>query len=44
MLEIERSQAADKAKARAAEQSQAVAQRYLVLGGVFADPAVARRP
>jgi general secretion pathway protein D len=42
MLEIERSQAADKAKARAAEQSQAVAQRYLVLGGVFADPAVAQ--
>jgi len=42
MLEIERSQAADKEKARAAEASQAVQKRYLVLAGVFADPGVAQ--
>jgi len=42
MLEIERSQAVAKDKARAAEAAQTVAKRYLVLGGVFADPGVAQ--
>jgi general secretion pathway protein D len=42
MLEIERAQAADKEKARAAAASQAAQKRYLVLAGVFADPGVAQ--
>jgi Flp pilus assembly secretin CpaC len=42
MLEIERAQAADKEKARAAAASQTVQKRYLVLAGVFADPGVAQ--
>lgn len=42
MLEIEREQASAKAKSRAAAAAQTAPKRYLVLGGVFADPGVAQ--
>jgi general secretion pathway protein D len=42
MLEIERAQATERAQARAAAAAQAQPKRYLVLGGVFADPGVAQ--
>lgn len=42
MLEIERTQAVAKEQARLAAASAPVVKRYLVLGGVFADPGVAQ--
>jgi general secretion pathway protein D len=42
MLEIEREQASERSRARAAAAAPAATQRYLVLGGVFADPGVAQ--
>lgn len=42
MLEIERSQSVSRARAREAAARPAALQRYLVLGGVFADPGVAQ--
>jgi len=42
MLEIERQQAVEKARTRAAGAAPAPTERYLVLGGVFADSGVAQ--
>jgi general secretion pathway protein D len=42
MLEIERTQASAREQARSAAASQTQVKRYLVLGGVFADPGVAQ--